>query len=614
MRRLITTLAILLVVVVAGMTALVLLVNPNDFRAYMVQQVEQRSGYQLHLEGSLRWHVWPQLSILAGRMSVTAPGAHQPLVTAENMRLDVNLLPLLSHQLSVKQVLLKNAVVRVTADSETQKPENAPVGPRDSSTPEAISGWKFDIGKLQVVDSLLVWQPPGGEEITFRDLNLDMEQSDRKQANLEVSTRVNRDQRKLQLSLKGAMDVSEYPHRLSGKIDELTYQLNGADLPTQGIQGDAVMSASWDNDAQRFTLSDLQLKANESQLNGTLSGTLGTKPQIEVALHSPRLDFDKLLGISSDNAAGQVGGAAGAGISRAPVIAERTEHDNANNPLNFMVASLKMRLDALRWRGVELQNVTLDAQNQQGLLAINTFSGQQGKGRFSLPGSVDVRAAQTQVNLRPDLQDIALSPLLKAFALPDTVDGLLSLQGVLQGEGLSVDAFRQVWQGRASVALTNARFAGLNFQQMIQRAVERNSGRVSGDDAESNDTQIERLQGSTTLNHGTLSLTQLEGNSSRLNLTGGGAVDMAKQQCDITFNIKVTAGWKGDDALVETLRQTAVPLRIYGSWDSLQYSLQVDQLLRKRVQDAAKSRLNQWVDRHPDNNKANDVKKLLKQP
>jgi len=34
MKRVITTLAILLVVVVTGMSTLVLLVNPNDFRAY----------------------------------------------------------------------------------------------------------------------------------------------------------------------------------------------------------------------------------------------------------------------------------------------------------------------------------------------------------------------------------------------------------------------------------------------------------------------------------------------------------------------------------------------------------------------------------------------------
>lgn len=61
MRRFLTTLMILLVVLVAGLSALVLLVNPNDFRDYMVKQVAARSGYQLQLDGPLRWHVWPQL-------------------------------------------------------------------------------------------------------------------------------------------------------------------------------------------------------------------------------------------------------------------------------------------------------------------------------------------------------------------------------------------------------------------------------------------------------------------------------------------------------------------------------------------------------------------------
>ncbi|CAK5461240.1 Putative outer membrane assembly protein [Escherichia coli] len=58
MRRFLTTLMILLVVLVVGLSALVLLVNPNDFRDYMVKQVAARSGYQLQLDGPLRWHVW----------------------------------------------------------------------------------------------------------------------------------------------------------------------------------------------------------------------------------------------------------------------------------------------------------------------------------------------------------------------------------------------------------------------------------------------------------------------------------------------------------------------------------------------------------------------------
>lgn len=51
MRRLLTTLIILLVVLVAGMSALVLLVNPNDFRAYMVKQVEKKVAISCNWKG-----------------------------------------------------------------------------------------------------------------------------------------------------------------------------------------------------------------------------------------------------------------------------------------------------------------------------------------------------------------------------------------------------------------------------------------------------------------------------------------------------------------------------------------------------------------------------------
>ncbi|VTM61315.1 AsmA protein [Klebsiella pneumoniae] len=61
------------------------------------------------------------------------------------------------------------------------------------------------------------------------------------------------------------------------------------------------------------------------------------------------------------------------------------------------------------------------------------------------------------------------------------------------------------------------------------------------------------------------------------------------------FNVRVLGGWKGEGKLIDRLKQTAIPLRIYGEWQSLSYSLQVDQILRKQLQDEAKQRLNDWV-------------------
>ena len=206
MRRFLTTLMILLVVLVAGLSALVLLVNPNDFRDYMVKQVAARSGYQLQLDGPLRWHVWPQLSILSGRMSLTAQGASQPLVRADNMRLDVALLPLLSHQLSVKQVMLKGAVIQLTPQTEAVRSEDAPVAPRDNTLPDLSDdrGWSFDISSLKVADSVLVFQHEDDEQVTIRNIRLQMEQDPQHRGSFEFSGRVNRDQRDLTISLTGS--------------------------------------------------------------------------------------------------------------------------------------------------------------------------------------------------------------------------------------------------------------------------------------------------------------------------------------------------------------------------------------------------------------------------
>ncbi|WP_034943041.1 outer membrane assembly protein AsmA [Erwinia oleae] len=608
MRRFITTLAILLVVIVAGMMALVLLVNPNDFRAYMARQVEQRSGYTLALNGDLRWHVWPQLSILSGPMTLTAPGAQQPVVSAENMRLDVRLLPLLSHQLSVKQVMLKGAVVRLTPESDSQRPQNAPVAPGRSGSSEITQGWTFDIGELRVADSLLIWQQSNGEQINVRDVNLQLSQDSHRQAHVELSSRISRDQRELVMNLNADMDVNRYPQQLNALINQLDYQLTGADLPQEGVKGQAKMQFSWLGDRQAFSLKEIALNANDSQLSGNVSGTLTGRPQLDIDLRAPMLNMDSLLGLADGSSDGQQAQSQRAGA--APVIAQRAEHDNSDSPLNAIDGKVKLAVDTLRWRGVDFSQVALDASSREGIMQLARFSGKAGNGSFSLPGSIDVRAAQTAVALQPEISAIDVAALLKAFSLPASLSGDLSLKGNFTGIGLTVAAFKRTWQGSAMLNLDNAQIAGLNFQQMIQHAVERSNSRVKGTDNAAAKNDLQQIKGGATLNNGLLTFDELKGSSPVLNYAGQGRVNLPQQLADITFGVTVTKGWQGDDELVKRLQQTPVPLRIYGPWSALNYSLQVDQVLRQQLQDEAKKRLKDWADRNRSGDSS--VQKLIK--
>ncbi|KTS25977.1 outer membrane assembly protein AsmA [Pantoea stewartii] len=591
MRRVITTLAILLVVVVAGLTALVMLVNPNDFRSYMVQQVQQRSGYQLTIDGDLRWHVWPKLSILAGRMSLTAPGAAQPVVSADNMRLDVNLLPLLSHQLSVSQVMLKNAIVRVTPDSAARAPENAPRAPHNSE-PTSSAGWSFDIDNLQLSDSLLIWQQPGGDAFTFRNLNLDMEQDQSRIATIGLTTSLTRNQRTAVLTLKGQLDKSRYPHQLSGQVAQVDYNLTGASLPPEGIKGTLSFQGNWDLDKNRFDVSNLKLTANDSVLSGRAEGELTPPQKLALDLHASALNMDNLLFISTltQQLSGQ-----NSQIAPAPVIADQPEPTNADSPLNDIDLDLSLQADSAVWRGLNLTKLSLKAVNQQGLITFSTLSGNVGQGSFSVPGSIDIRQPVTQVAFTPVLNQIAIQPLLKALALPPSLQGTLSLKGELSGENLTLADAKRSWQGKADIQAHDLKLAQLDLQQMVRSAVARVSDRVSSD-SQASGQGIEQMSGQLAMKNGLLTLSHLDGGGKALTLRGEGRINLVQQQLDVTLGLTLS-DWRGDEKLVAALSDQVIPFRIYGSWANPQYTLPVDDVMRDRLQNEAKSRLNQWLDR-----------------
>lgn len=612
MRRILTTLMILLAVIVAGLTSLVLLVNPNDFRAYMVHEVAERSGYQLELDGPLRWHVWPQLSILSGRMTLTARGAEEPVIRADNMRLDVALLPLLSHQLQVKQVMLKGAVIQLTPKTEAVRDSAAPVVPHDNTLPLAPEdrGWSYDVRQLQVADSVLFFQHENGEQVTVRDIRLQMEQDENHRATVDFSGRVNRDQRDLALNFSATVQGGDYPHSLKADFSQLSWQLRGAELPPDGINGQGSLQASWQEDSKTLRFDNLNLMASGSTLTGNGSVVLGERPDWSLDLHATTLNLDSLLASSSpatDSSASQQGQSQTRPLR--PVIADSDEREDYQSLRGF-TGRMALSADQLQWRGLNFTQVQSEISNKQGLLTVSKMQGNLDGGQLSLPGTLDARGDTPQATFQPALQNVEIGSLIKAFNYSLSLTGKLSLTGEFSGARIDADDFRRRWQGQAQIQMTDTRTEGLNFQQLVQQAVERSTN-VRAQENYDNATRLDAVSSQLTLDNGLVTLNRLQGQSDVMAMTGEGQLDLQKENCDMRFNVRVLGGWKGEGKLIDRLKQTAIPLRIYGDWQSLSYSLQVDQILRKQLQDEAKQRLNDWVERNKGSKESKDAKKLL---
>lgn len=615
MRRVLTTLMILLVVLVAGISALVLLVNPNDFRAYMVQQVEARSGYQLQLDEPLRWHVWPQLSILSGRMSLTAPGASTPLVSAANMRLDVELWPLLSHQLHVKQVMLKGAVIQLTPQTKAARKPDAPVAPDDNSMPQVDidRGWSYAISRLQVADSVLVFQHEDEEQVTVRDIRLNMDQDASYNASIDFSGRINRNQRDLTLAMKAKINAGDYPHNLTAAIEQFDWQLKGGDVAPQGISGTATLNADWQEAQKRLSFSNLKVTANDSAMSGQGSVILNDSPDWVLDLHFDKLNLENLLSgptmadASSD--AAQKGQAQPKLLPR-PVIA-RDSSEPEYTSLRGFTARVALSAAQIRWRGMDFTNVSSQMTNQAGLLTLSTLQGQMGNGTLSLPGHLDVRGRTPKSQFQPELKNVEIGTILKAFDYPIALTGALSMSGDFSGGQVDAYAFRRDWEGSAQLNLANVRMEGLNFQQLIQQAVARSSD-VKVEQDYDNSTRLDALSTDLELDHGTVTLSDLQGSSPLMALEGQGTLDLVKEESNTQFKVRVLSGWNGGNSeLITFLRNTPIPISVYGKWNALQYNLKVDQVMRDHLQGEAKRRLNKWADRNKDSKYSDDVKKLL---
>lgn len=611
MRRLLTTLMILLVVLVAGLSSLVLLVNPNDFRDYMVRQVELRSGYQLKLEGPLRWHVWPQLSILSGPMSLKTPGAELPLVSAANMRLDVGLLPLLSHRLEVRQVLVKGAVIQLTSQTRARRVQSPPIAPGvTASLPDTDRGWSFDIGRLQIADSLLVFERHRGDQITMRNINLQMSQDKKRRAKVNFSGSINRNQRDLDVQFEANVDGSDYPANLNAQLTSLSYKLSGANLPGQGIIGQGSMTGSWRKSSKTLSFSDIKISANDSDLSGKLSVVLNDVPEWNVSLHAQQLNLDKLLVVHNPGAAASQIPVAETRVLPGPVIASTPSSGDFSGLKSFN-ADVAISAATIKWRGLPMTQFNAHLLNQSGALTIDTLKGKLAEGEFSLPGTIDALSVPAEISFNPTLNNIDLAQILNAFNYPQTLSGQLTLKGTLTGSELDADNFRSQWQGSAQASVKRLRLDGMNFLMLIQQAIARGNDDIEQRHNDDNATVLASFSTSLLLDRGHLTLNHMQGASPLLSVTGNGSLDLVGQQCDTQFAIRATSGWKGDPAFIAKLQNTPLPLRIFGSWQSLNYHLDVDRELRKNLQEEAKQRLKAWAERNKGTQRAKEVNKLL---
>ncbi|MEZ9564734.1 AsmA family protein [Vibrio artabrorum] len=169
MKKLLIFIAVPVFVVIAAILALVLLVNPNQFKPLIVEQAQKQTGLDLVIEGDINWQFFPSIGFELGQTELRNPeGFTQPnLFKVETVGVDVSVVPLFSNQLEIGNITLDGAefyvetlkngrknIDALTQSSAPQEPaedassESAPA-PQEPATKDA-SGWTINLAGVTV--------------------------------------------------------------------------------------------------------------------------------------------------------------------------------------------------------------------------------------------------------------------------------------------------------------------------------------------------------------------------------------------------------------------------------------------------------------------------------
>jgi len=307
-------LGLLLLLVVA----ILLLVDPNDYRDDITAAVQDATGRELSIEGDLSLSLFPWLGLSLGetRLSNAAgEDTEKDFARVESVDINVKLLPLLQQRIEMKTLHLRGLRVNLsrTADGRSNwddllaapTTDAAPATKNPAEEPEAKPALVLAIGGINIEDAQIVWDDQQtGQRIEIDRFSLRTGPiAPGTPIDIELHTRLSMSEPAVQtpIELKGQLtfDLSAQRYRL----DELDISLNVQSelLPVSPLNVRLRGNIDADIAQQRVQLAGLQLQTLGLTANAELNiqeilSIPQAKGQLSVADFSPR-ELTKILAI-----------------------------------------------------------------------------------------------------------------------------------------------------------------------------------------------------------------------------------------------------------------------------------------------------------------------------
>ncbi|MCX9134545.1 AsmA family protein [Aeromonas veronii] len=283
---------ILLGIAVAALLAIVTLISlidPNQFKPQLAEQVRKSTGRELVMAGEIDWRFWPSLGLSLEKVALRNPAgfAEPDLIRFEQGEASVALLPLLSHRLEIGKVTLSGAhlFIQTKADgssnlsgliNDATADASEPVVPAAPAPTADSKPWQISLQGVALSQaSALVQDDRSGTSLRLDRLDLDMGQLATDQW-VPVTLAAKGSADKLAFDVKGQTQIKLAQEVMASELKDLSLSGSLSDpflrLDSFSIKADRLALGEWSN--LTLALKGAKVEGLQASLAGSLEGTL----------------------------------------------------------------------------------------------------------------------------------------------------------------------------------------------------------------------------------------------------------------------------------------------------------------------------------------------------
>jgi len=668
MKKLALVLAIPIVAIIAVVLALVLLVNPNQFKPLIVEQAKQQTGLDLVIEGDIDWQFFPSVGFTLGKTELKNPqGFSQPnLFKVEQVGIDVSVTPLFSQQLEIGNITLdgaefyietrKDGVKNLDALSQNQpKANQEEVAASSTETTEAAaveaSPWTISLAGVSITNALLdiqdnkagthtklydvsltltefalnAWSQAdfamkgetnqqkftaqgtaelklasGFADYALRNISFDASYSDAanqiESASIELATFVFDQPNALKYAVKGkaaelALDLKGAAQLTVDKaISKVTMQqlildanFEGSSLPQSPMKVDMASDLSFDLNKSHLSFVLEKLTANALQFDGKLDVTLADIPKIVFNLHSPNIDVDEFLGLTSEaEESAKQGGESQPSDKPQGSTAEQEPDLSALKGLDLTGA---ITIDKFKVNNAKLQNVNAKFSVNRGLVKLTSFSSNLYDGSIKATATLDARKTPATYSAKKYIKGVKVQPLLIDVAQNDKLEGTGNIDVDVTGRSLAPTAMKKNLAGTIKINFADGAVNGINVAQLIRENYAKFKGeKLDGQDSVKK-TDFSAMTATLTLKNGVVTTNNLHAQSPLLRVRGEGSANYINETADFTISTSIVGSLEGQGGKdINELKDITIPVNISGKWADPKFKLVFDDVLKQKAE------------------------------